>query len=76
MQILDFTPPQFTECKSTNYKRRQPAKLLCDIRIANDSFVGTWCRSVIEQGKSFSMTLYDEVEKGFTLRFYITNSDS
>lgn len=76
MKILNFTPPHFTECKSTNFKRRHPAKVLCDIRIANDSFVGTWLRSVIEQGKSFSSTVYDEGENGFTLRFYITNTDS
>lgn len=76
MQILNFTPPQLTECKSTNYKRKHPAKILCDIRVANDSFFGTWLRSVIEQGKSFSSTVYDEGENGFILRFYITNTDS
>lgn len=76
MHILNFTPLHLTECKSTKYKRAKAAKAFCDIRVANDSYFGTWFRSVLDQGKSFSMFVNDEGKNGFTLRFYITNSDS
>lgn len=76
MQILNFRPPHLTECKSTKYKRVKAAKAFCDIHVANDSFFGTWMRSVLEQGKSYSTFVNDDGENGFTLRFFIINTDS